>query len=256
LTNSKQKSSTRLVPHLDTMQTIASTHSILYRSFPLNTQSIDENKQLRTGGSNILQWGPPGSTPDAILQLLYTTAARLLSPQLPDGCSAAVGDLLVQLVKSLGSCPPELITAAARKLASGPSPRVAAGLVPFFARLALADARQLLDLLASTTVEAKPVAAGSAAAAGQQVSALAAALPVLLDAAPDVEGALATRQTAAALGALLAQAGHPALAGLAVRGPPVAAAGRVTRSAAREQGGLQYTQVGFHRFLLVLHLAR
>jgi hypothetical protein len=127
---------------------------------------------------------------------------------------------------------------------------VAAGLVPFFARLALADAKGLIDLLASSTVEVTqlPAAGGGGGGGGaQQQSGLQAALPLLLEAAPDVAGALATRQTAAALGALLAQRGHPALAALSVRGAPVepAGGGRVTRSAARRQGGLQYTQVPF-----------
>jgi hypothetical protein len=191
--------------------------------------------QLRVGGPNLLQWGPPGTPPDGVRALLLSTAARLLAPGAPDGCAASAGGLLVALLKALGTCPSELVAAAAGKLAAGPSPRVAAGLVPFFARLALADARQLLDLLASTSVDA--------GGGGGTATALAAALPVVLEAAPDVEGALATRHTAAALGALLEQRAHPALAALTVRGAPADSGGRVTRSAARRQGGLQYTQV-------------
>ncbi|KAI8468293.1 MAG: armadillo-type protein [Monoraphidium minutum] len=202
---------------------------------------------LRAGGPNILNWGPPGSGPDAVRAALAGVASRLLSPQLPDGCSVAAGDLLLAMTKGLGSCPPELVAAAARKLGAGPSPAVVAGLVPFFSRLALADARQLVDLLASTSVDvAAPGGAGGGGGGGQQrQSGLEAALPLLLEAAPDVEGGLATRQVAAALGALLAQRGHPALAALSVRGAPVDGGGgaRVTRSAARRQGGLQYTQV-------------
>lgn len=200
--------------------------------------------QLRAGGPNILQWGPPGSSPESVQQLLGSCALRLLHPQLPDGCSAAAGDLLTQLLKSLGSCPPELVTAAAGKLGAGPSPRVVANLVPFFSRLALADSKKLLDLLASTTVEVKQSTSSGGGSGAQP--ALAAALPLLLEAVPDVVGTLATRQAAAALGALLAQRGHPALAGLMVKGPPLEAGGggRVTRSTARRQGGLQYAQVG------------
>lgn len=90
---------------------------------------------------------------------------------------------------------------------------------------------------------------------GTVVSGLAVSLPLWLEHAPDFSGSLFTRQNAAALLQLLQLRHHPAVSGLMVQGVPVedasaAAGGRVTRSRAKQQGGLKYSQVGLVALLL------
>jgi hypothetical protein len=75
-------------------------------------------------------------------------------------------------------------------------------------------------------------------------------LQLWLDHASDVSGSLLNRQCAAALLQLLQLRHHPALSGLTVAGavienPGAAGGGRVTRSKAKQQGGLRYSQVGW-----------
>jgi hypothetical protein len=74
-------------------------------------------------------------------------------------------------------------------------------------------------------------------------------IPLWLEHTPDLTGSLLTRQNAAALLQLLQLRHHPGLAGLLVQGQLIEAAsaaggGRVTRAKAKQQGGLQYSQVG------------
>eukprot|EP00879_Flechtneria_rotunda_P026299 GHRR01028034.1.p1 GENE.GHRR01028034.1~~GHRR01028034.1.p1 ORF type:complete len:348 (+),score=135.44 GHRR01028034.1:116-1159(+) len=195
---------------------------------------------------------------------------HLLSPSQPDSCSGVAGPLLVQLLKTF----PEHMTAeapaavshcrqamvqydpsaavssrtylglllgdAVAKLASGGcSPTTVTSLLEFIVRLALLDVQQLVQLLDAIRVQ-QP---GGAVVAG-----LAVVMPLWLEHTPDMTGTLLTRQCAAALLQLLQLRHHPGLAGLLVQGQPLDAAaatwgGRVTRSKARQQGGLQYSQV-------------
>lgn len=79
---------------------------------------------------------------------------------------------------------------------------------------------------------------------GSQTSGLSVVIPMWLEHAADVTGDLDTKHCAAALLRLLELRHSPGLARLTVKGEPVAAEGGVrTRAQARQQGGLQYSQV-------------
>lgn len=83
-------------------------------------------------------------------------------------------------------------------------------------------------------------------AGGSTVSGLAVVIPLWLEHSPDMSGSLLTRQNAAALLQLLQLRHQPGLSSLMVQGQPIeapASSGRVTRSKAKQQGGLQYSQV-------------
>lgn len=84
---------------------------------------------------------------------------------------------------------------------------------------------------------------------GSTTSGLAVVLPIWLENAPDFTGRLPVSQNAAAMLQLLQLRHNPAIACLIVQGIPIedaatAGGGRVTRSKAKQQGGLRYSQVG------------
>jgi hypothetical protein len=112
--------------------------------------------QLQVGGSDLLTWGPPGTSPDQVLQQLITTAHHFLSPSLPDNLSRTAGPFCCQLLKSLPAATtvlPGLVSAAVAKVLSpGSSPVTIAGLLVMFSMLALADSGKLLEMLESTNV--------------------------------------------------------------------------------------------------------
>jgi hypothetical protein len=86
---------------------------------------------------------------------------------------------------------------------------------------------------------------------GSITSGLAVVVPLWLEHTPDLTGSLLTRQNAAALLQLLQLRHHPGFAGLMVQGQLIeaagaAAGGRVTRAKAKQQGGLQYSQVSYN----------
>ncbi|WIA08198.1 hypothetical protein OEZ85_007649 [Tetradesmus obliquus] len=139
------------------------------------------------------------------------------------------------------SCVALLLHDVAVKLASGGcSAAVVASLLEFVVRLALLDGQQLLELLAGMTLQRPD---------GSSTTGLAVVIPLWLEHTPDLSGSLLTRQNAAALLQLLQLRHHPGLASLMVQGQPIEApaaaggGGRVTRARAKQQGGLQYSQV-------------
>ncbi|WIA28271.1 hypothetical protein OEZ86_010825 [Tetradesmus obliquus] len=102
------------------------------------------------------------------------------------------------------------------------------------------NSAQLLELLAGMTLQRPD---------GSSTTGLAVVIPLWLEHTPDLSGSLLTRQNAAALLQLLQLRHHPGLASLMVQGQPIEApaaaggGGRVTRARAKQQGGLQYSQV-------------
>eukprot|EP00878_Enallax_costatus_P031187 GHUV01034081.1.p1 GENE.GHUV01034081.1~~GHUV01034081.1.p1 ORF type:complete len:419 (+),score=152.25 GHUV01034081.1:1869-3125(+) len=203
--------------------------------------------------------GFPATTGDkssAVLAHILAAAGQLLSPTQPDTCSRDAGPLLVQLLKTFpaqlaappaagasaagASCVAVLLHGVVVKMATGGcSPATLVSLLEFVVKLALLDVQQLLETLAHMTVQQKD---------GTTTSGLAVVLPLWLEHAPDFSGSLLTRQNAAALLQLLQLRHNPAIAGLMVQGVPIedaaaASGGRVTRSKAKQQGGLKYSQV-------------
>uniref|UniRef100_A0A383VNQ8 Importin N-terminal domain-containing protein n=1 Tax=Tetradesmus obliquus TaxID=3088 RepID=A0A383VNQ8_TETOB len=223
-----------------------------------------------TSSSAATAAGPSAADGSAgVLPHLLAVARQLTSPSQPDSCSMGAGPLLVQLLKTFqqqlsapapaallaaagssaaaaaaagsSSCVALLLHDVAAKLASGGcSAAVVASLLEFVVRLALLDGQQLLELLAGMALQQPD---------GSSTTGLAVVIPLWLEHTPDLSGSLLTRQNAAALLQLLQLRHHPGLASLMVQGQPIEApaaaggGGRVTRAKAKQQGGLQYSQV-------------
>ncbi|KAG1664011.1 hypothetical protein FOA52_010527 [Chlamydomonas sp. UWO 241] len=207
---------------------------------------------LLVAGDDLHAWPAlsPGGPPP--LGSLMGAANRLLTPGLEESQCVFVGGLVLEMLQRhpqhMAAHLPQLLDAVMSKLVNSSMMALVNGLLLVLAKIALMDARQLVQALSTTSVTLPD---------GTQAVALDAVLPMWLERARDMHGRFRTSLCATALVAVL-QTRHPRLALIKVKGRPLDVGGGVrTRSqagaAAGAAGGRTHSEVPASvKLLLVL----
>ncbi|GAX82463.1 hypothetical protein CEUSTIGMA_g9890.t1 [Chlamydomonas eustigma] len=159
-------------------------------------------------GEALLSW--EGLHGTSALQSLLLACERLLSPSMAESQSVFVGHLLLdlfqQLPQALAPSMPQLLDAMVAKVVSSNMMPLVSGLLLVLAKMALMDARQLMEVLAAKSLTLP---------SGLQINAFDAIIPIWLDRARDMQGRFRNALNAKAL-SLILHCKHPRLAELKV----------------------------------------